>query len=240
MQPVEITSGGRTLAGNFFYPADRYDNLPVVLLIHGWASAKERYFGLAEKLSESGFVCLAFDLSGHGKSGGDINTLTREDFLNDVVAAYDFLGRGRGIDAKNITIVGSSWGAYLGALLTSERAVARIALRVPADYPNEGFDAPQILQSGERPKAIKWRAEPRQSDATRALHAIHQFTGGVLIVESGKDEIVPHQTIVNYMQAVADKRQLTHVVMENAPHSLSGHENFIQEFEKILCGWLLQ
>lgn len=239
MQKVQISIANEKLQGNIFIPPKTDTKAPGVLFIHGWQSAQDRYFGLAQKLSELGFMSLTFDLRGHGKSPGDLAMLSRKDFLDDVVSAYDFLTQSKSADSKNISVVGSSFGAYLGAILSPERKVAQMVLRVPADYPDGGFKEPE-LRTPEQPRVAEWRATPRDFNLTKSLRAVRNFGGRILIIESEKDELVPHQTVVNYANAVLDKSKLTYVVMKGAPHSLRGHKNFQKEFEQILSRWFLR
>src|SRR3712207_7596311 len=48
-------------------------------------------------------------------------------------SAYDALAGRPGVDADAIAVVGSSYGAYLAAVLTSLRPVRWLGLRAPAD-----------------------------------------------------------------------------------------------------------
>jgi hypothetical protein len=50
--------------------------------------------------------------------------------------------------------------------------------------------------------------------------------------------MVPHQTIQNYLDAVQNKDRLIYLTMENAPHSLTGHQNLIDQFNKSLLTWV--
>jgi esterase/lipase len=242
MKPIQIpksTAHTRTIEGTLFSP-DHLSNdrkSPAVLLIHGWTSAQDRMFDVAKMLSEQcGMACLTIDLTGHGKSLGDRNAISRKDFLDDVIAAYDFLAQIPHVDATRIRVVGSSFGAHLGALLSAERSIEWMVLRVPADYPDNEFDLPRLRSAGE-PGVEEWRLAPREWNETKALRAVHSFSGKILIVESGKDTVVPHQTIVNYMRA-ASKQNATHVVMETALHSITDYPELKKEFNDIVYDWL--
>lgn len=238
MQPVQIPSGEIQLSGNLFPSSSKAEGKsPVVLHIHGWKSRQDRAFEISKLLSAMGFICLTFDLRGHGKSPGDIEKFSRKDFLEDCIAAYDFLAEQEGVDKESISVVGSSFGAYLAALLTKERTVSRLVLRVPADYPDEGFEIPKV--QAEDPKKLEWRANPKKWKETAALRAVHDFRGETLVVESEKDESIPHQTVQNYINAVEEEGLLTHVVMKDAPHSLRERPDLQREFEKILVDWMI-
>lgn len=207
---------------------------PAILFIHGWRSSQQGVLGYAEALAQKGRICMTFDLRGHGSSQGNINLLTRQDFLDDVLTAYDSLLTAVEVDPDAISVVGSSFGGYLAALLTTRRNVKYVALRAPADYPNEGFEQPQVLFSDA--KSSVWRMQEHQPHESLALNALHTFSGEVLIVESGKDDQIPHQTIANYINALRDKERLTSVVMKEAGHRLQDHQ-LRAEYQHILLHW---
>src|SRR5207244_3884041 len=79
-----------------------------------------------------GFVGLVFDLRGHARSEGRRDLVSREDNLRDALAAYDLLAGARGVDPSAVGVVGSSYGGYLAAVLTSLRPVCWLGLRAPA------------------------------------------------------------------------------------------------------------
>lgn len=81
-----------------------------------------------------------------------------------------------------------------------------------------------------------WRSEQRGPSGTYALKALHDFEGGVLLIESEKDDRICHQTIENYANAVKDKSKLTHVIMSGAPHSIKDGP-FKDQVTEILVGW---
>ena len=227
MQSISFSSGGIKLQGNLFIPKGGGKNSPAVLVIHGWTSRQDRHFGLAEALAKAGYVCLTFDLRGHGVSEGDIKDYSRKEFLDDMIAAYDYLSKVPGVDAKNVTAIGSSFGSYLSALLSSKRDCKALVLRVPANYPDKGFDEPHYpvrhaIYSPASPSPLaEWKLEPHTYQEVSSLRALHDFKGRILIVESEKDETVPQQCVKDYANAVVDTTHLTYVVMRGALHSIS-------------------
>jgi len=232
-----FTVNNQSLDGNIFYPPSMQTKSPAILFIHGWTSVQDRYYEQAEELATAGFVCLTFDMRGHGKSVGDIEALTRQNFIDDVLAAYDFLARNKSVDPENITVIGSSFGSYLAALLSKRRNVKNLILRAPANYP-DGSPDETIFKYAKTAETLAWRQQPREINEVESLKSLKEFSGKILIVESGNDELVPHQTIQNYINAVEDKSTLTYFMMQGAPHSLSGSPQFKKEFEEIVKGWL--
>lgn len=139
---------------------------------------------------------MTFTMRGHGTSEGELNKLTRQDFLNDAICAYNSLIKRKGVDANSISVVRSSFGVYMAALMSKERKVLNLVLRVPANYPNESFNHPQINFSVDNnPFMIQWRFKSLGTQETFALEALRKFTGNILIIQSENDELVPLQTV---------------------------------------------
>ena len=182
--------------------------------------------------TEMGAACLTVDLRGHGKTGGDLELFSRKDFLDDVLAAYDFLTLQENVDKTRMGVVGSSFGGYLAALLTARRSLSWAVLRVPADYPDEGFMESKALA----PDDMGWRYQERAWNTTDALRSVHSFGGKLLIVESEKDEVIPRQTLLNYQDAT--QGSATYITMKNAPHSITRHPDFKREFNQTVLQWL--
>jgi pimeloyl-ACP methyl ester carboxylesterase len=171
---VSVPTRDGTLAGTLFYPRQ-----PAILFIHGWASSQEGYLPRARALSALGFICLTFDLRGHGDSPrGGGTTATRKEFFDDVLAAYDFLISRPGVGADRVGVVGASFGGYLGSLLTARRRVRWLALRAPANNPD--------------------------AELGSAFEAVRRFAGELLLIESERDEVIPHEVVEGYRIALGD------------------------------------
>ena len=223
-RPLSFESEGQKIAGTLFSPKHWRSKHPGVLIMHGWKGSQISHASVARKLADVGFASMTFDFRGHGESEGDLKTLSRKNFLNDAIAAYETLSQIDGIDRKEINAIAGSFGAYIAAILSEQKAFHSLAFRVPADYPDAGFETPGIPTSDEA-AITAWRSAPRSSDNTEALRGIHQFKGDLLIIESGADTVVPHGTIQSYTDAAPDPAKLSRILMEGAPHSLSGFPN---------------
>ena len=102
------------------YPANE-TSPPGLLLVHMLGSDHTAWRAFAVKAQRQGFMCLAFDIRGHGKSttqdGKTISyrRFTTEDWqaaLNDIDAAKRALLE-HGADPANLALVGASIGANL-------------------------------------------------------------------------------------------------------------------------------
>ncbi|MGH7866913.1 MAG: alpha/beta hydrolase family protein [Candidatus Dormibacteraceae bacterium] len=231
MEEILLEVDSQYIAARLFEPT--LPNGHGIFFIHGWRSRQDSPRGYAESLTTEGFTCLTFDLRGMGESDGDIQLLSRRDYLDDCLTAYDTLASTPGV--TEMSVVGSSFGAYMACIVTAYRNVFSLVLRVPANYPNEDFDKPQVRHS-DALDAERWRTQERQHSDSYSLAALHRYPGKVLIVESEKDEIVHHSTVESFMRSVPNKIDVTHVIMRDAPHSL-GTDNLKQQYDGILRNW---
>lgn len=163
------------------------------------------------------YTCITVGFRGMG-SAGDINMLTRSDFLDDAMAVYDFMTNQKGIDKERISIIAESFGSYIACILSSKRAVRNLVLRVPSDFPNEGFsDAPQVKFAGNL--SLEWKTMKHLPHEDFALNALHQFRKKVYVIGSEDDELIPFQTTENYLNA-ADPENLEYHLMKKTGHAL--------------------
>src|SRR3954468_23235765 len=119
-EPIGIAVEHQRIAGTLVRP----DTLvPGVLFAHGWGGSQKSSRARARQIAALGCVCLTFDFRGHAETEPQHETVTREDNLRDLLAAYDVLARQPLVDKASVAVVGSSYGAYLAAILTELRPV---------------------------------------------------------------------------------------------------------------------
>jgi dienelactone hydrolase len=212
---VELTVDGQRLTGTLLQPEAP---VPGLLFVHGWGGHQEEDLGHAEELARLGCVCFTFDLRGHAGSDAARDEVTRQDGLDDVTAAYDYLVSQPLIDPAAIGVIGTSYGGYLSALLTQDRPVRWLALRVPALYPDADWDVPKALLDKDVVRA--YRQQLRSPEEDRALAACEGFEGDVLIVESGEDDRIPTEVILSYQAAFKRASSFTHRVIPGASHAM--------------------
>lgn len=230
-EPVDILVDDEHIAGTFLTPPTK---LPGVLFVHGWGGSQERDLTRARGIAGLGCICLSFDLRGHALTLAQQQTVTREQNLNDLLAAYDLLAQHPNIDAEAICVVGTSYGGYLAALLTGLRPVKWLALRVPALYRDDDWMVPK--RQLDRDILNQLRGRRVTPEENRALAACAAFRGDVLLVESEFDHLVPHATIMSYRAAFHQTHSLTHRIILGADHGLTS-ENCQKTYTDILVGW---
>jgi pimeloyl-ACP methyl ester carboxylesterase len=225
---VGIEVADRSLVGNLYTStADKSG----VLFVHGFASNRRGYAEYAaETALQVGATCLTFDMGGHGRSHIDPNGLTINDHMTDLRRAYDYLASRKEVNAKRIGVVGASYGGYLAALLSQERKVKGLVLRAPAIYPN-GLELTE-RSDYDMESIDTFRSEIKPGDPNRALDAIANFAGSIVVVRSGLDESI-HSNVID---AYAGSAQQSNVVeIPGAHHSLEGPEREI--FKQIVVSF---
>ncbi|HEV3009125.1 MAG TPA: alpha/beta fold hydrolase [Burkholderiales bacterium] len=236
-EAVDIAVDNQRIEGTLIFPQTPYGTAPGVLFVHGWGGNQNHYLDEARALAATlGCVCLTFNLRGHAETGAQHDTVNREDNMRDVIAAYDVLAGRQGVERGCIALVGSSYGAYLGALLTYMRPVRLLALQAPALYKDDDWEVPK-RKLHVNPDFAAYRRLSLRAEDNRALGACAQFFGDALVVESEHDEIIPHPAVANYIAAFANAHSLTYRVIQGADHALS-REAWERAYTELLVNWL--
>jgi uncharacterized protein len=221
-EDIEFAGAGRMLAATICAPAQQADGelQRGIVFVHGLGSNRRGYVEYGERAAAHlGARCLAVDLSGHGLSPGEAGDMSPAEHLQDVLAACDELTARYRADPGRIGVCGSSYGACLAALAVQHRKVARLLLRAPVIVADGDLARPLRLRSGDRDPA----------SASVLLGGLNRFHSPALVVESGNDEVIPHETVEAYLAALP---AAGHAVIANAAHALSRpewREVFIQQ-----------
>lgn len=231
-EQLKIQVEDERLAANFLSPPEK---VPGILFIHGWGGSQQRDLARAHGIAGLGCVCLTFDLRGHENSTMSKETVTRDHNSLDILAAYDRLTAHPAVDKESIAVIGTSYGGYLAAFLTTMRPVKWLALRAPALYWDEQWAAPK--HSLNREELAVYRRKTLGPEDNRALAACAQFEGDVLLVESGHDDFVPHTVMMNYRSAFTRAHSLTHRILKDADHALSS-VSCQKAYTSILSTWI--
>ena len=205
-----IQSGERTLDA-FSFSASMPDGRGV-LLSHGFRANQRILKNYANPLTKQGITCLSVDLGGHGGSEGELDDLSVEDHLSDLLAAYDRLAAHPDVNPDRIGGVGMSYSGYLSALASSERGFKTLLLRAPPLLPDEFRHTPHGEYSGE--EVLKRKPEPDNE----ALLKLGSFGGVVFLVKMEHDTVVLPPVTDAYEAAIQNGKTVT---IEGAGHSLS-------------------
>jgi len=124
------------LAGTLTLPPSKGPH-PVVLLITGSGPedrdetvfAHRPFLILADYLTRQGIAVLRFDDRGTGKSTGEFQSATTEDFASDVLAGINYLKTRKEINPKQIGLIGHSEGGIIAPMVAIQsKDVAFIVL----------------------------------------------------------------------------------------------------------------
>lgn len=113
-----------------FVPGQVQGKAPVLIVSHGAGEAHENYLEMAAYLAERGISSLLVDMHGHGASGGHAFHVEMKDWIADIIAALDYLGTRKDVDAQRIGAFGLSSGgtAILETAVIDPRLKALVAL----------------------------------------------------------------------------------------------------------------
>ena len=126
------TRFGIELAADLYMPkdADLTQQYPAVVIGPPYGGVKEQGPGVyANQLAKRGFICLAFDPSYHGYSGGETRMVgSSATYVEDFLAGVDYLGTLDYINRENIAAIGicGSGGFALSAASMDSRIKAVI------------------------------------------------------------------------------------------------------------------
>lgn len=136
-----------TLAGTLTIP-ESGGPFPAVLLLAG-SGPNDRdqliwghriFLVLADYLTRQGIAVLRYDDRGVGRSTGDYDKGTFNDFKKDALAGVEYLKTRQEIDAKKIGLVGHSEGAVIGPLAAGESSDVAFMVLMAAPGLTDDFD----------------------------------------------------------------------------------------------------
>lgn len=122
-----LTQDNLKISAVYQYPKIKKESLPAIILIHQGGSSRQEWLDLSitNKLLDSGYAILAYDIRLHGKSTQDgefsdlFNNPNRAPL--DLLAAIQFLKNDNRIDSNRIGIIGASIGANLACVAVSSK-----------------------------------------------------------------------------------------------------------------------
>lgn len=180
-------------------PADLYpgnDN-KVLLVMHGWDSTRKSQEVLTNFLvNETGTTALVIEYSGHGDSPLDRWEIKPAQHFLEVITAFDWL-RQQYPNAE-ISVLGTSYGAYMAVQLTKYREFKNLILRVPAIYRPQDFYSPNREVNGQYEK--HYREDEAFLDSHPLLARASNFKGRTLVVWHDQDEYIPKELVDKYIE----------------------------------------
>lgn len=118
------TPDGETIV---LWYAPAREGMPTILFFHGNGGELADRAGRMAFYQSQGFGVLFVSYRGYGASTG---SASEQGLIADALAAHDFL-RARGVEPRNIALVGESLGTGVAVQLAAQRPVGAIALEAP-------------------------------------------------------------------------------------------------------------
>ena len=188
---------GARLRG-WFIPGDTDDDQPhpVVLVMHGWASAAEDLLPAAPAMHDEGLSLLFVDARGHGRSDRT-EFMSMPRFAEDVEAALRWLRARPDVDAERIALVGHSVGAGAALLVASrDPRIAAVVSIASMAHPEEMID--RSFRRYRAPGALIGAAQRTMErtigarfDDFAPLHTIGRIDAPVFVLHGLGDTTVP-------------------------------------------------
>ena len=135
---------GITIACDMYEPKEYDGLLPGIAVSGPFGAVKEQSSGLyAQEMAERGFLCIAFDPSFTGESGGEPRFMNSPDInVEDFQSAVDYLSNLENVDSEKISIIGiCGWGEM--AIQT-----ACIDTRIKATIASTMYDMSRVTGNG--------------------------------------------------------------------------------------------
>ncbi|MGC9540669.1 CocE/NonD family hydrolase [Streptomyces sp. UG1] len=130
---VDITGdGGTTLKANVVTPAgaDGSRRYPLLVLPTSWGLPQVEYFAQAQRLANSGYIVVSYNVRGFWQSGGEIEVAGPPD-IADASRVIDWALANTPADTRRVGMAGVSYGAGISLLAAAHdkrvRAVAALS-----------------------------------------------------------------------------------------------------------------
>lgn len=120
---------------------------------------------LASALADAGYLVVRYDKRGVGQSGGRQETVTLQDYADDVLAVVKHLRERKDVQKERILVVGHSEGAWVGLLAASREAdIAGLVLAAGPAIPGN-----DLVLEQQRYLLERMNTPPAEAEAKVAL-----------------------------------------------------------------------
>ncbi|KAH9206152.1 X-Pro dipeptidyl-peptidase protein [Leptodontidium sp. 2 PMI_412] len=169
MLPISIVKGSITLAGLLFRPDNINSTLPGVVVVHPGGGVKEQVASVyAERLSQQGYVTVAYDAAHQGDYEGLPHFLEDPNSrVTDVSAVVDYLEALGYVDPDRIAVIGiCAGGGYAAGAAKGDhrlKAVAMVSAVNIGDSTREGWLGNEV--AADKIALLQQIAEPIQAES---------------------------------------------------------------------------
>ena len=232
---------GEVLRGVIHVPT-KFDT--AVIFLHGFPSRSVGFTGsrVTKEISKTSYLFLSFDFSGTDQSDGKFEDKLISKELQDIKAAVDYLSKN--FSFSQLVLVGHSTGAINASLYSyKDSRVSKLVLIGGSGDLKNGiryeFTPEQVRDFWMKgymtyKNKEKWyhgfrlkKAYYDEFFSLDVLGSLHKFTGPVLIVHGGKDEIIPAEKDPRDLFDAATRPKKL-VIVRNADHRFSQNTHFMK------------
>lgn len=192
-EEIQIPYLGYTLFADWYVGKSK----DILLVLIGYPSSRKSANDLVSHIVENtGVSALVLEYSGYGKSIFKPEEISPAQNFLEVVKVFDWLTEK--YPQAQLSVLGTSYGAFLGTQLTKYREFKNLILRVPAIYrPQDFYTSNKIINNHDvymyRQDAIKLSSHPLFVRASN-------FKGSTLVVVHEFDEFIPKTVTDKYIE----------------------------------------
>jgi hypothetical protein len=219
------TADGVELYGWLFHAAAPTPAAATVVYFHGNGGNLSYCGWVGESLSARGFDVLLFDYRGYGRSHGE--PTGERGLYADADAAYDFVTKARGVDARRVVLYGQSLGAAAATDVASRRACGALVIE---SGPSSAADMAGAI--------IPWLPGFVRGLTKNKLDSVGKLPRvgcPVFVAHGSRDEIIPAAQGRKLFEAAPEPKRL--LVVEGAGHndlSNVGGEQYIDSLAQFI------
>lgn len=196
---------------------------PLMILVHGWGSCRERMLRYLEPLHLAGFAVMLFDVRSHGESD-NVHAPSVQTFRDDLIAAVDYAKSRMDIDSNRIGVLGHSYGGF-GSVLANADELGIKALVIdsmPVQFRTtmgtylKRYKIPYMPFGNFLDRMMCWGAgiSRKLRKEFDTLEALKNRKAPVLLVHSVHDDYVP-STELDY---IVERLEINHFYVASAGH----------------------
>ncbi|MFA5075185.1 MAG: alpha/beta fold hydrolase [Candidatus Babeliales bacterium] len=212
-------TAGISLSGTLTLPKTNKLHAAVLLIAGSGRQNRDEYvcgrhkilLVLADYLTRHGIAVLRFDKRGCGKSTGNYEMATTEDFASDVLAGVEYLKTRKDINPKQIGLIGHSEGGIIGPMVAAKSS--NIAFVIMLAGP--GVNGEEILY---KQKGLILRANGKSEEMIELGYNFDKRLFEILKRETNLEtaERQMHETIVQWLNTLSEdqKKDFTEIFNE--------------------------
>ncbi len=203
-------NGSKKIYGFLYTPKCEIDNIPTVIICHGFGCSHLDNIDNATNLVKEGYACYIFDFCGgspKSKSDGDIIDMSVLTEVSDLTCVIEQIRKQRFVDEKNIFLMGQSQGGFVAAITAANHVekIRGLVLEYPAfvipddtrNVYNTLDEIPDEMIQFKIKIGKRFHADVMNFDAYKNIVG---YNKNVLIIHGDCDRLVP----ISYSQKAVE------------------------------------